>query len=813
MKPFDLRKWPGFIAAGGDPSNSAIINRAAIDSRRIESPNSLFIALKGRRLDGHQFTAQSGAKYALVKKGYQQKQSQPILLRVDDPLRAFQEIVSCYRQQLRGNVVCIAGSYGKTMVKDLLHHLLESSFHIASSPESFNSQIGVPLSLLHADDDHEHILIEAGFSRIGEAEKLEKMIAPSFTVITSVGQKHLHDLGSQKQIACEIEKLYPRASKNWILSPIDSFLTPHPTTYYWESPSSQLPHVTLSKGDKDYLIQFPNQISGSITRPIGMSYLIKILNISIKAAYLLGASPEQILEQLKTYQPEPMRTEIWRTSAGTMIINDSYCADPQSLDVSLNLFHYTRPKGRKILLFSGIRKTSPSTFSRLGEAIGRAKPQTILLTEAAPQIEKTIRQESPESKILHFPTVDEALNMLQKNLRPEDVLIIKGKHKLPLEKLTKTMHGSVFTNQCCINLAAIASNIKLIRSKLSKNTELMAMVKAMAYGTDQSIIAKFLKTEGIDRLGVSYVDEAIALRREGVDQKIFVLNAAPFESEKVVDWGFEVAVNDRLSLINIENAAKKRQKRASVHLHVDTGMSRLGCRPEEALPLAHLINQSPFLDLEGVMTHFACSNDPGQDSFTLKQSLIFDETIAVIENAGIKIPFKHACNSQAALRLHFPQYNMARIGIALYGLCPEGTLALSLTSCIVGINHCRKGETISYGRSYTVAKEEERIAVIPIGYYDGLHLNYSGKGKVKIHGKTAPIVGQICMDYMMVDITHIPEAATGDSVLIFGRDAEEHSLSPQTLADQGNSTVYELLTCLGPRIQRVFIHEEDEKIK
>lgn len=812
MHTFDLRSWTGFISAGGDSSQPAPVDQIVIDTRRIHTPNALFVALRGSRQDGHCFVPGSKAKFALVDKNWEGTAKGTILLKVEDPLAAFQEIASHYRSQLNGNVIAIIGSYGKTMVKDLLHHLLSETFTVVSSPESFNSQIGVPLSLLGAAEKNEQIIIEAGFSRIGEMEKLRRIIRPTHTILTHIGNKHLHSIGSREQIAREMSQLYPSSEEGWTLMPRDAVPVSAAKSFHWNTTSPDLPQATAIEQNGMINLKFPDGQSVQIPRPIGMSYILDLINIGIKAAYLLGVPAEKIAYALQSYQPEPMSTEIWRSQSGATFVNETYCGDPQSLDCALRHFDFQAPHGKKALLFGGVKQDDPSIPARLGAAIGGAFPDTLLLTEPSPQLENTIKTVAPKTDIRHFSSVEDALKGHAKSMRPEDILIVKGKRKLPFDQLTQTVQGSIFSNQCRINLAAISSNIKQVRSSLSAGTEVMAMVKAMAYGTQDALIAKYIKSEGIDRLGVSYIDEGISLRREGVDQKIFVLNAAPYEIEKAVEWQFEIAVNDKETIQRIGGHSSIRNVVSLVHLHIDTGMSRLGCRPEEALDLARIIQEHPHLKLEGVMTHFACSDDPSEDAFTREQSRVFDQCINTIEQDGIQIPYRHACNSQATLRLKFPQYNMVRIGMALYGLCPGGTLALSLRSRIVGINHCVKGETISYGRSYTVKRDKERIAVIPIGYYDGLHLNYSGKGEVMIHGLKAPMVGKICMDYMMVDITHIPKAGIGDPVLIFGEDAEGNILFPEELAKQGNSSVYELITCLGPRIQRVFIHEENEKI-
>jgi alanine racemase len=344
----------------------------------------------------------------------------------------------------------------------------------------------------------------------------------------------------------------------------------------------------------------------------------------------------------------------------------------------------------------------------------------------------------------------------------------------------------------------------------------MVMVKALAYGTDEIRIAKYLETCAVDILGVSYVDEGVALKRAGISQAIFVINAAIYEAAKAVKWGLEIGVSDKALIESVAGEAIRQNRKIKVHLHVDTGMGRFGCRVEDVLALSKLIVDSPSLEFEGIMTHFPCADDPAQDQFTQSQAKSFEEVIEELKKHGINPRWSHASNSSGSLRFNFPQFNMVRIGLAVYGLYSsqatkevlELRLALSLTSRIVGINVCKMGESISYGRSYRVERDKQRIAVLPIGYFDGLHRNYSGKGVVIIRGQKAPMIGKICMDFMMVDVTDIPNAAPGDSVLIFGEDEYGHYLSPEELATRGDSIIHELITCLGPRIQRIFVHEE-----
>ncbi len=570
-----------------------------------------------------------------------------------------------------------------------------------------------------------------------------------------------------------------------------------------------------------YQVDFPdkNQHLGQMT--FGYYYYLDLINITVKAAWLLGISSEAICQTLKCYTPEPMRTEIWKSPTGTTFINDTYCSDPLSVDKALRYLDQSPNQSRKVFVFGGMRGQKgqrETDYRSIGKAILRSQVQMLFLVgkhDFKPFVD-VVKSQAPQTEISSCSTFQEALTQMRARIKKDDVVLIKGEKKESLDILTEAFNDSISNNQCIINQAAIQSNIESIRSKLPPGTRIMVMVKALAYGTDDIRMSKFLETCSVNILGVSYVDEGVALKRAGVNQAIFVINSAIYEAPKVVKWELEVGVSDKGLIEAVASEAVRQNKRIKVHLHVDTGMSRFGCRPEEAIVLARLILDCPSLILEGIMTHFACADNPSDDPFTLSQARCFENIIKELEEQGITIPWRHAANSSAALRFDFPAFNMVRIGLAVFGLySSEATkkamdlrLALSLISRIVGINVCKAGETISYGRSYTVDRNEQRIAVLPIGYFDGLHRNYSGKGQVIIRGKKAPMVGKICMDFMMVDVTDIPNASIGDAVLIFGEDEYGHYLSPEDLAMRGDSIVYELVTCLGPRIQRIFVHEE-----
>ena len=835
MDPFDLRIWPLFTQAGGNPILPAIIDQVTIDSRLINSHKALFIALPGETFDGHSFVLQAankGASYAVVKSGYRLPSPSPItLLHVDDPLIAFQQLAGLYRQTRGIPVIGITGSFGKTMLKDLLQEILSRSKKTLASPESFNSQIGVALSLFNLSSAADIALIEAGISKPEEMHALAQMIQPTHSILTTIGKAHLSTLHNLNTITHEkMQLLQITPPEGWCLLPKDPLSEPYlaklkAKVYFWNEYNPKLPQASFSSKlpskTMPYQVTFPDNIHFQGTISHGFIYVLDLINIAIKAAWLLGVPSKTICETLKTYSPEPLRIEIWRSPTGLTFINEPYCSDPLSVSRALKSLSRFASLSRKVLIFGGLRNQlshAPSNYRYIGEAIADSKVALVILHgtgDYTPLIEELHRR-TPKTEVHLCHDDAQLIKQMETHIHKEDVILIKGQHKELISHISTAFAESISDNRFIINLRSIQNNIEAFRTKLPPHTRIMVMVKAGGYGTDNVLLAKFLTTYGIDILGVAYVDEGIALRRAGVSQEIFVLNAAVYEAEKLVKWNLEIAVSNKLLIDEIEKEAVRQKRKVKLHLHIDTGMSRFGCRTEEALGLAKLIHQSQSLVLEGVMSHFASPDTPGDDLFTQGQAELLRGVLRELEQNNITPNWRHAAGSSGVIRFSFPEFNMARIGLGIFGLHSsedshrhvDTQLALTLTSRIVGINICKKGETISYSRTYTVQREEEHMAIIPLGYFDGLHRRYSGHGHVIIRGRPAPLIGTICMDYMMVDITDIPEAEIGDTVLIFGKDAYGYQLAPEQFAKWGEGSVYELITCLGPRIQRIFVQEE-----
>ena len=362
--------------------------------------------------------------------------------------------------------------------------------------------------------------------------------------------------------------------------------------------------------------------------------------------------------------------------------------------------------------------------------------------------------------------------------------------------------------QLTVSLSAVEQNLAALHSRLPSGTRLMPMIKANGYGTGALELAQCLAELGVDLMGVAFVQEALTLRAQGFQGDLFVCQPNGDEFPYALDAGLQLAMMSIKQVDELEQLCSEKGVRATVHLKVNTGLNRFGCAPDTALCIARAIAQSPHLQLDGIMTHFACADDPAEDAFTLAQVACFDQVIAEIEAHGIPLPWRHAANSAGIQRFELPQYNMARPGISLMGVPPSASdlpqtplrLAPRLESAIVHINQCEPGDSISYARSYTCRRPCERIAAIPIGYADGIQWGFRNKGSFLVRGKEAPLVGNICMDTTLIDITHIPEAELGDPVLLFG---SEHP--PTLLAEQWGTIPYQLLVALGPRITRKFV--------
>ena len=447
MDPFDLRLWDEYkFAIGTANDENPFIDQVVIDSRQISSPHALFVALPGEREDGHNYVAQAasaGARYAIVRQDWQVSKlpEKLIVLRVKNPLRSLQDIAKAYRKQLKALIIAIIGTHGKTMVKDLLQMMTATSKKVTASPGSFNSQIGVPLSLLQITREHEIALIEAAVSEKNEMNHLAAMILPDGCILTHLGKKHLATLGNQQNMAAEIVKLLiDSSSENWVLMPHTNLIQKYlgeikAQQFFWNVEDIGIPHAfPLSQhynSSLDYCIKFPDKNYYEGVATAGFYYYMDLLNITVKAAWILGITSETIIDTLRHYKLEPMRTEIWKSPLGTTFINDTYCSDVQSIDRALKYFDQSSPDTRKIFIFGGMKgnkEPKSSAYKTVAQAIIKNKVQLLALVGGAHDFRKMIdliKRQSPQTEIYHYDNYPEALQQMKGYIKQNDNVLIK----------------------------------------------------------------------------------------------------------------------------------------------------------------------------------------------------------------------------------------------------------------------------------------------------------------------------------------------------------------------------------------------------
>lgn len=760
-------------------------DQVCIDSRAITSPNALFVALAGTRTDGHNFLLDAekrGARFALVNRSYESKTAfeQLLLIPADDPLTALQQLARHHRMRTGVKIVAIAGTSGKTEVKDLLYHILKARFCCCCSAESFNSQIGVALSLLKIGPFHEVAIIECGVSRRGEMQILADLVCPDFAILTNIEDKYCGAFGSLASIYLEKIRLLEAVRKGgWSLLPksTEKFLAQKKigTLSDWNNWDATALNICSN---------FANY--HSINK--------ELVQLAVRAAQLLGLSHSLVVTGLLSYKHQMMHLEMWRTFSGSILINDLYCADFASLGKTVDWAQlFARKGGKKILWFSGLKdRKIDRSAATLQEVIGRFGIDEIYLGNPL----KKNRQKGD-------------LKALCSSLSASDLIIFRGAQKLNPQQLARQIGSPLPPATLQIDLTAIAHNVRVICASLDPKTTILAMLKAQAYGTDGEIMARFLMHCGIDYFGLATVDEAMSLRRAGILEKLLVLHATPMQWDAIIEHDLQICVSQKQEIYGLGHCAKRAKKVVKLHLHIDIGMSRLGCTLAQALPLATLIKQHPHLQLEGVMGHLVSADEPSQADFTNEQCALFETLLKTLDRAAIDFRYAHLANSAGAFTISKSSCNLIRIGLGLFGLTspdlhPHLLLkpALSLEAEIAHLHTIKRGQSVSYGRRYIAEREKERIAVIPLGYADGLRRDF-GTSSVVVKGQKAPIVGTICMDFTMCDVTHISGVRTGDRAKIFGFD---HSInhSAHHLARELKISAHEIIATLGPRIQRLF---------
>jgi Alr-MurF fusion protein len=812
----------------GDPAAKPL-RAVAIDSRRV-MPGDLFFALPGRRRDGHAFLAAAeaaGAALAVVRRpGPGEAEAGPppapgaCRLLVADPLLALQQLAAWYRRQHIERVVAITGSNGKTVVKSALTTLLAGRFRVASSPGSWNSQVGVPLAVLTAPPGTQLGVFEAGVSAVGEMQRLEAILQPDYGVLVNIGLAHLGGFGSRAVTAREKMALFRRLPPGgWLIAPPDPLLQglplPCPRLHPGEAPPrllGQNPHgggllLELDLGGEPALLPVRTRSAP----------LVEDLLIAMTAALRLGVPPRDLVAALQDYTFGPTRMETWRTPEGITIVNDTASDDPISVQTALDTVAASPEAGRRLFIFGGMAELG-SAEQREHGFIGRLAAErgfSELLLLPHPARASTaaawneLRPQQPAWQLADATGLRATIRQLA---RPGDIVLFKGAARQELSSAARSLWESMAPRRFLVDLDAIRDNIARFRSLCGPRVAILAVLKAWAYGTELARLATALQDSGVEWIGVSAVDEGATVRRAGVHRPVLVLLMDIDEVDKAVRWRLTPVVYSLPFARALVEALAAMGASLDVHLEIDTGMGRVGVPPEEALAAARLLRGSGVTRLSGVMTHLACADDPDADAFTRAQLQRFDAAVAAIRREGEEPLLIHAAATSGAVRFPEARHDLVRLGLGLYGIHPspaiereiELELAVAFISRLVQVRDHRRGDRIGYNGTYVVMAASQRVGIVAVGYNDGVPWRFSQGGEVMLQGQRLRVLGRVSMDSMAIDLDPLPEAEVGDEVLIFGAH-EGQVLRPEEAARRAGTIAYDLLVQVDSRrVQRIF---------
>lgn len=795
------------------------IEHLCIDSRRIVHPEeSLFFALKTERRNGHSFIKQCYEKgvrcFVVSEKADYNSYADAYFLLVNDTLYALQQLAAHHRKKISIPVIGITGSNGKTIVKEWLYQLLGDAFHIARSPKSYNSQVGVPLSVWQLQPHHTLAIFEAGISQKGEMQVLKEIIQPTIGVFTNLGDAHKEGFASDEEKFQEKALLFEDAS-TIIYAPQQSkdlrFETTHHQLVTWGTDANnQLQLIQTEKHHHTSTIRFLwNDETIEATLPFTDEASLHNALTCITVCLYLQMNVQELQQKLLQLKPVSLRLELKKGRHHCTLINDSYSADLDSFEIALTFLQQQQQHSRRSIILSDLAvgtEQEAATYNALVRLIASHKVQRVIGVGTV--LHHYLKEQLPATVSYYaFGSTEELIHQLPLLQLQDEAILIKGARSFELEQLMPLLEQQVHQTVLEINLSAIAHNIQSIRRRLQPGVKLMAMVKAFSYGSGSYEIANLLQYHGVDYLAVAFADEGVELRRAGIRLPIMVMNP------EAVTFDLLTAYNLEPELYSLEMTAafanylqQEGFTYYPVHIKIDTGMHRLGFMPAEWTQLLQWLQGKDLFAVQTVFSHLAAAEDANEDDFTRMQARLFDEACALIAQATGQSFLKHICNTSGIMRHPQLQYDMVRMGIGMFGVAgtepTELQEALCLKTTVAQLKQLQPGETVGYNRR-GIIQQPSVIATVRIGYADGYPRNLGyGKGFMLVQGAPAPVIGTVCMDMTMLDVTHIAGVKEGDEVIVFGPQ-----LSIQEVAKRSGTIAYEIMSGISQRVKRVYFEE------
>lgn len=798
-------------------AGAGLVGWISIDSRNILEPSkTLFVALKGAKFDGHAFIIpvhKEGVRNFLVQKGNPIPESlikDSTFIAVDNPHLALQQLAAYERSLFSGPLVSITGSNGKTIVKEWLGQVLGQKYAVAKSPKSYNSQVGVPLSVFGIEPNHQVAIMEAGISKQDEMDKLQAILRPQIGIFTNIGTAHEEGFESMEQKLAEKAKLFElsefiiyRKEHEKIHSYLSSRFDEKKLISWSDIAGSDYTLSVKKESDRSkILLMKPDLSVFTFSVPFSDQASLENIRHVIVASLTLGLEESLIQEGLNHLKAVEMRLTLKPGINDCLIIDDTYNNDLAGLRLALDFMAAQRPKRRKVIILSDMLQVgnAESVYSEVGDLLNHH--QIDFLIGVGEKIKLVINRY--RGKSVFFPSTEALLSHISQEDFENDLVLVTGARKFGFEVIVNRLQQRIHGTTLEINLNALTHNYNFYKTQILPNTKVMVMVKAFAYGGGAAEIANHLQQLRADYLAVAYTDEGVALREEGIRLPIMVLNPVQESFIHLEKFDLEPVVYSPEFFQQLGKFCQNRNILMKIHLDMDTGMHRLGFEEEHIPVLLSMIQSYPQLEIASLYTHLVGADEEIHRDFSLEQLRNF---VAMCDTICVKLeykPLRHALNSAGIIQ--FPEYqmDMVRLGIGLYGVEVSGKFEThlkpisTLKTTISQIKSVPKGHSIGYSRK-GIMEEDGKIATIALGYADGYDRRFSnGKGFVLIHGKKAPVIGNVCMDMTMINITGI-EANEGDEVIIYGP-----GISLKELSERIGTIPYELLTNISSRVKRVY---------
>ncbi len=790
------------------------------DSRNLVSAeNSIFFALKGKRHNGHHFI------HEMYEKGFRafvvsdlpqnpEKFKEAVFIGVEDTLVALQGLAAWHRKLYQYPVIGITGSNGKTIVKEWLFQLLRNNYHIVRSPKSFNSQVGVPLSVWAMGKEHNLAIFEAGISESGEMEKLEAIISPDIGIFTTIGQAHQENFYSLEEKVIEKLKLFRNSAT--IIYCRDHELV-HDCIQKDKHFSGKKLFTWSLTGNADLQISSENGAGATqiTTNYQGTEYAFTIPftnTVSVENAMHcfalmlhLGCDSGMIKDAMAGITQVEMRLELKKGLNDCTLINDSYNSDLGSLELALDFLNQLNQHRKKTVILSDILQSGMDEGELYGEVARLLRNKKVSRLVAIGHAITGQREKFADNS-LFFNSTDEFLSTFNEQDFHNEAVLIKGARYFLFENITSRLEQKVHQTVMEIDLNAFVNNLNYYKSRLKPGVRLAVVVKAFSYGIGSWEIANLLQYHRVDYLAVAFTQEGVSLRRAGITLPIIVMNPDENTAGLMIDNNLEPEIYNFTRLSRFMNELEKRGLRDyPVHIEIDTGMHRLGFMPHEMDELAGILKNQSLVQIKSVFSHLAASEDSNHDGFTRQQIGLFSGICDKLKAETGTSFIRHILNSGGIERFPDAQFDMVRLGIGLYGV--SGSIGeklmtvATLKSTVSQLKKIRAGDTVGYSREGKPDRDSV-IAIVPVGYADGLDRKLGkGRGKMLLKGKFVPTIGTICMDMCMLDVTGL-DVKEGDEVIVFGKD---YTISD--MARELETIPYEILSSISARVKRIYLQE------